>query len=113
MKKKILYLKTDIITEELIAGGSVTHTIGVIKGFTSLGYTIICATSAIFEIMHNLPILKLYKLKNPSCLKFLRWKVNCFLSNIFFMFCILKIIFYTKLYYVNKRKINNNRRCRG
>ena len=44
MKKKLLYLRTDIIDKELVAGGSVTNTNGVIQGFASLGYDLICAS---------------------------------------------------------------------
>ena len=37
--KKILYLRTDICDKPVIAGGSVSHTIGVIEGFIAAGLT--------------------------------------------------------------------------
>jgi glycosyltransferase involved in cell wall biosynthesis len=84
MKKKILYLRTDIYNKPLIAGGSVSHTMGVLKGMVDLGYSVICASSLMLDQLKNLKLDALVVLKNPARLKFLRWKLNCILSNLFF-----------------------------
>ena len=84
MKKKLLYIRADIFDGELIAGGSVTHTVGVIEGYTAKEYEVFCASSIMLGILKKLPLQKLISLNNPRFLKFLRWKINCLLSNIFF-----------------------------
>ncbi len=82
--KVILYLRTDICDQELFSGGSVAHTLGVINGFALLGYSIVCASSCMQQVLEKQNIEELITLKNPSILKCLRWKINSFLSSIFF-----------------------------
>jgi glycosyltransferase involved in cell wall biosynthesis len=84
VKKKILYLRTDISSQELKAGGSVAHTLGVINGFRELGYEVVCASSIMLELLRKIEGLELIKLVNPHLLKFLRWRLNCLLSTLFF-----------------------------
>lgn len=86
MSKTILYLRTDICDEELTAGGSVAHTLGVIQGFSELGYGVVCASSCMQELLEKQKLKKIIKLSNPRWLCFLRWKINCFLSSFFFFF---------------------------
>lgn len=86
MSKTILYLRTDICNEELTAGGSVTHTLGVIQGFADLGYDVSCASSCMKKLLQKQKLKKLMNLSSPAWLGFLRWKVNCFLSSFFFFF---------------------------
>ncbi len=91
MKKKyILYLRTDICDQELTAGGSVAHTVGVISGFISLGYSVICASSSMHSILEKIIEKKeILKLSNPEIFSLLRWKLNCFLSSYFFFVIII------------------------
>lgn len=84
MPKKVLYLRTEIYNGKLIAGGSVTHTVGVIEGFIAAGYDVVCAASIMLEQLRKIDLQALYTLKNPKQLSFLRWKINCILSNLFF-----------------------------
>jgi len=91
MKKTIFYLRTDIYNKPLIAGGSVTHTLGVIEGFLECNYNVICASSLELEGFKQIPFTHFISLKNPRFLKFLRWKLNCLLSNIFFTISCLKL----------------------
>ncbi len=88
-QKLILYLRTDICDQELLAGGSVAHTVGVITGFASLGYSIFCASSSMHKILKKLPLFQFVKLSNPQIFYFFRWKVNCFLSSYFFFVIII------------------------
>lgn len=92
MTKIVLYLRTDICDEELSAGGSVAHTVGVIQGLMELGYQVICASSCMQELLKKEKLKKLILLANPSCLRFLRWKINCFLSSFFFFLQARKIL---------------------
>ena len=89
MKDVILYLRTDITNQEMTAGGSVAHTLGVVQGFIDIGYDVICASSCMQDILKNIKIKQLVKLKNPLFLSFLRWKINCFLSSFIFPFQII------------------------
>jgi glycosyltransferase involved in cell wall biosynthesis len=94
MKQKIiLYLRTDICNQELAAGGSVAHTVGVVSGFIDLGYQVVVASSCMHTILKKLPLLQLLELSNPQFLRPLRWKINCFLSSLIFF---LNIIFRLK-----------------
>lgn len=98
MQKKILYLRTDICDKPLIAGGSVAHTLGVIEGFLSLGCSVMCASSLMHDSLQKLPLKALYHLSNPTVLRFLRWKINCLLSSLFFTI--------QTLHYVRKEKVD-------
>ncbi|MEX0940406.1 MAG: glycosyltransferase [Candidatus Babeliales bacterium] len=104
MKKTILYLRTDIMDNELIAGGSVSHTKGVIQGFAKLGYSIVCSSSCMLTILQSLKeVSYLQQLKNPNWLLFLRWKINCFLSNIFFTYQTLQVFKKYKIDFIYQR----------
>ena len=82
----ILYLRTDIWDEELKAGGSVAHTLGVIQGFHELGFKLVCASSCLDSVLKKSPLQKIVRLSNPRWLKPLRWKLNCLFSTFFFFF---------------------------
>ncbi len=86
MKKVILYLRTDIADQELTAGGSVAHTLGVMQGFCDEGFSIVCASSCLDSVLKQVPLEKVIKLANPAWLKPLRWKLNSFFSTFFFFF---------------------------
>src|SRR5690554_3736696 len=90
MKKKILYLRTDIYNQPLIAGGSVSHTVGVIKGMLDLSYSVICASSLMLDQLKDLPTTTLIILKKPNFVRFLRSKINCLFTNIIFTYCTWK-----------------------
>ncbi len=82
----ILYLRTDLSDDEMRAGGSVAHTLGVIKGFVDLGYSVVCASSCLGAVLEQVSLQEVLRLSNPKSLCFLRWKMNCFLSSFFFFF---------------------------
>ena len=86
MKKKILYLRTDLCKDKLIAGGSVTHTLGVIEGLLYHGYEVIVASSVMIEQYESLGIACIKKLTIPKTLQWLKWKIKCLLSNFFFTY---------------------------
>ena len=82
--KKILYLRTDLGARDLMAGGSVTHTLGVINGFTHAKYSVLCASSAMIPVLKKTTIYALKELKNPFPFFWCGLKINALLSNIFF-----------------------------
>ncbi len=84
-KKTILYLRTDYSKKILQAGGSVSHTLGVIEGFLALGYTVIVASSIMIEQFDGLAISFMQPLTIPKSWQWLKWKVCCFISNFFFV----------------------------
>jgi glycosyltransferase involved in cell wall biosynthesis len=102
-QKKILYLRTDIGDTPLTAGGSVAHTLGVIEGFLSLGYSVICASSVMHTLLQKLPLQALYTLANPRLLYFLRWKLNCLLSSLFFTVQTLRYLRHTNIDFIYQR----------
>ncbi|HSW74126.1 MAG TPA: glycosyltransferase family 4 protein [Candidatus Limnocylindria bacterium] len=97
----ILYLRTDLSNRPLKAGGSVAHTLGVVRGFLELGHSVVCASSVMQEQLRNLPVTDFCKLENPRILRFMRWRLNCVLSNIFFtlrMLALFKRHHFTTIY---------------
>ncbi len=90
--KKLLYLRTDIIGEQLTAGGSVAHTVGVIHGFKELGWQITCAASCMQPIIRSMQYVSVTDLHMPRHLKFLRWKLNSFMSTVVFFRQIQKAV---------------------
>ena len=86
----ILYLRTDLGARDLSMGGSVTHTLGVINGFVKLGYSIVVGSSAMIPVLKTLNITVLHELKNPRWLAWSGFKINSFLSNIFFTLTLLR-----------------------
>lgn len=92
MNKKILYVRADIHNKPLIAGGSITHTLGVIKGFTQLGYSVSAASTVLHEQLQKLSVTRIAKLEHPRLFKLLGTQLNCILSNIFFTQSIINLI---------------------
>ncbi|HEX2978571.1 MAG TPA: glycosyltransferase family 4 protein [Candidatus Babeliales bacterium] len=99
----ILYLRTDISDQEIVAGGSVSHTTGVISGLIKRGYRVIVAASMMQKQIEQLSITRFYKLQNPRVFSFLRWKINCLLSNVFFSVQVLRSIKKEKISYIYQR----------
>lgn len=84
-RKKILYLRTDYSKEKLVAGGSVSHTLGVIEGFLALGHTVIVASSLMIEQFAGVPVSFLQPLTIPKSIQWFKWKICCLVSNFFFL----------------------------
>jgi glycosyltransferase involved in cell wall biosynthesis len=82
--QKVLYLRTDFSNTALTAGGSVAHTLGVIKGFKALDWQVYCGAACMQELLIPLHLEQLVSLQNPTSLGWLRWKLNSFLSTFFF-----------------------------
>ncbi|MBI2775498.1 glycosyltransferase [Candidatus Dependentiae bacterium] len=91
--KSLLYLRTDLCSEEIVAGGSVAHTLGVINGFKKHGLKILIASCAIQSILRKEYTEAFMHLTVPPFFCFLRWKLNylrwrleSFFSTFFFAF---------------------------
>jgi len=84
-KKTIFYLRTDLDVRNLKAGGSVAHTVGVIKGFFDNGHEIICASSAMINILKNIKFKAFRELATPKIFARAGFRMNCFISNFFFV----------------------------
>ncbi|MCK5632203.1 glycosyltransferase family 4 protein [bacterium] len=102
-EKNIFYLRTDIGSHDLKAGGSVAHTQGVIEGFLSLGCNVLCASSAMHSLLKKCSLDDLYLLKEPSYLSCIGFRLNCLASNVFFTFGCLKFLKRKKIDVVYQR----------
>lgn len=93
-KKNILYIRTDLGTKDLVGGGSVAHTLGVIKGLLEQGHVVICASSAMHaalaQIQHDNFIF--IPLSMPYISSLFGFKIQCLLSNLYFYYKAEKII---------------------
>lgn len=90
--RTILYLRTDIGTQHLTGGGSVTHTLGVIKSLRELGYTVVVASSAMHTVLAGEPGVIFSPLKFPNIGGKLPYKIKCFISSIFFTWSCIKLV---------------------
>jgi glycosyltransferase involved in cell wall biosynthesis len=90
-EKHILYIRTDLGTNDLIGGGSVAHTLGVINGFTQLGHKVTVASSAMHRLLSK-KIGYFHALQMPRWLKPLGFKINALISNIIFYYKTKKLI---------------------
>lgn len=103
--KKIFYLRADNGTQDLIGGGSVAHTLGVIKGFLNHGYHVVCASSAMHKVLTSV------KHQNFSChyltvpYSFVRFgfKISCILSNIVFYYKLRKLFETDRIHLIYQR----------
>ncbi len=84
LSRTVFYLRTDLGTEQLKAGGSVAHTIGVIQGFAQIGYQVDLASSAMHDLLAQLPAQHVVPLVIPRWLYKVGFKFACLLSNVIF-----------------------------
>ncbi len=85
-KKTVVFLRTDLGTQDLIGGGSVAHTMGVIKGLLQQGHRVICASSAMHKLLEDInhPQFIYVPLHMPSIGKLCGYKIGCLVSNLLF-----------------------------
>lgn len=84
-KKTILYLRTDFSYSDLIAGGSVAHTLGVIQGFINHKWQLIVASTVMEKQLSPLAIKKLHVLSVPKKMLWLGWKLTSFITSVIFL----------------------------
>ena len=106
----LLYLRTDICAEEVKAGGSVAHTLGVLEAFQKNGIQLTVASSAIANLLTNKFPEQFIQLKIAPLFFFLRWKLgylrwrlDCFFSTFTFAFKLRNIIRAQKIEVVYQR----------
>jgi len=91
--KNVLYIRTDLGTQDLVSGGSVTHTIGVIDALVSQGTSVYCASSAMQFLLKKKSTITFKALVMPKVFQILGFKINCLISNVWFL---VSIIFFTQ-----------------
>ena len=90
--KSILYLRTDLTTQKIVAGGSVAHTLGVIGGFLKKKIKIDCATSFMAEQIHGLHPQDVQKLSVPRLLQRIPWRILSFILSFVYFFQAKKLV---------------------
>ncbi len=101
--QSVLYVRTDIYAQPLVAGGSVSHTIGVIDGFNKCGYRILVASSCMENYFKTADIAAFVHLQNPRIFRLLRTFLNCLISNIFFSYQLIKLLKKEKVDFIYQR----------
>lgn len=86
--KNILYLRTDLGTRDLIGGGSVAHTLGVINGLLEHGHDVVCASSAMHNLLDTIAHQNYLSvpLSVPYIFSVLGFKLTSIISNLFFYY---------------------------
>lgn len=104
-RKKILFLRADHGTQDVIGGGSVAHTLGVIKGFLYFNYDVLCVSSAMHTVLAPLrhEQFKFVALKIPYSFNRLGFKMASLLSNIVFYYQINKLLASEKVHLIYQR----------
>lgn len=103
LQKTILYLRTDIYQQKIRAGGSLSHTIGVVNGFIKLGYRVLAASSCMKDYFRQSAVAQFESLHNPRILHLLRSMLNCLFSNIFFTLQLMRFIKKEKIDFIYQR----------
>ncbi|HSW74037.1 MAG TPA: glycosyltransferase family 4 protein, partial [Candidatus Limnocylindria bacterium] len=106
----ILYLRTDLCSQEIKVGGSVAHTLGVLNGFKACGYEIVCASAAMPSLLRQQNVKAFYHLQVPPYLFFMRWKLghlrwrleSC-MASIVFAWQLRKVVRSTTYAYIYQR----------
>lgn len=101
--KTILYLRTDLGNQNLQAGGSVGHTLGVLRAYQQMGYTIIVASSALWCVLEKENLAHCYRLRLPFFCRWVGTKISAFLSTLFFLPKIFYLIIKYKPAYIYQR----------
>lgn len=99
----IFYLRTDLSAQDLNAGGSVAHTLGVIEGFSCFGKRVMCASAAMVPLLRGLALSGLCELKIPRQLAWMGFRLNCFASNLFFTCTSLWFVWNVRIEFVYQR----------
>lgn len=86
MTKTILYLRTDLVYQDFSSGGSVGHTLGVIKGFIDNGLEVVVVTTCMKKVLQNLTLKRLVILDFDRLQKLVKWHLGSFLSSFFVFF---------------------------
>src|SRR5437868_5300605 len=94
IKKRILFLRADHGTQDLVGGGSVAHTLGVIRGFLHFNYEVLCVSSAMHTVLCTLkyPGFTFVKLSVPYSFNRFGFKIASLLSNIVFYYKINRLL---------------------
>lgn len=99
----VAYVRTDISDQQLLAGGSVAHTKGVVQGLLQQGCRVICVSSVMVPLLETMGCDVVIQLHNPWWLRILRWKLNCLFSNIVFTYQLLKVVTQKKVTVIYQR----------
>lgn len=115
MSSIVLYLRTDICGTPINVGGSIGHTLGVINTLKK-SHTVIVFSSAMHQVLDRQQdviffSLNVYKIfffmtdKIPLFWRwyYLRWRLECIFSNVFFVLQILLKIKRSKLHFIYQR----------
>ncbi len=104
-KKRILFLRADYGTQDLVGGGSVAHTLGVIRGFLHFNYEVLCISSAMHTVLTALqyPGFKLIKLYTPYSFNRLGFKLASLASNLIFYYKINKLLMHERVHLIYQR----------
>jgi len=84
-RKTVFYLRTDLYAQDLKAGGSVAHTLGVLESFCGFGLRVLCASAAMLDMIQTVDCDEFYILKQPKIFAKLGFRLNCLISNFFFI----------------------------
>jgi glycosyltransferase involved in cell wall biosynthesis len=104
----ILYLRTDLCTDSLLIGGSIGHTMGVVRELVLQNGVFVCS-SAMKQVFKknniNFKALKIWPVFSVMRWKFnyLRWRLDSFFSSFFFFFQILPIFKEHKFKFIYQR----------
>lgn len=101
--KSVLYIRADIGTKDLIAGGSVTHTLGVIDGFIQHGYHVYCASSAMHALLQAKKKITYMPLFVPQWCRIIGHKITSIISHIWFLYTITVCMYRVHIDFVYQR----------
>jgi len=80
--RTLLYLRTDLMTQKVVAGGSVAHTIGVIRALCKKGIAVHAAASCMASHIADAGALPVKSLNLSRFVLKLPWRLACLYANV-------------------------------
>lgn len=111
VSKTILYLRSDVTSQTVVAGGSVSHTLGIVRGFIRADHRVICGAAFMYDELKDESPAKLVRLSMPWLLRKVPWRVVALLSNAVFFLKMYPTFKQEKIDFIYQRYTLNN--CLG
>jgi len=102
-EKMVLYLRTDPTYQKIVAGGSVAHTLGVIKGLLAQKHKVICGMAFMADEVEKLSVTSVVRLKVSALFFRMGWRLACFASNLLYLLQLRTMLRREKISFVYQR----------
>ncbi len=107
-RRTVLYLRSDLTSQDIVAGGSVAHTLGVVRGFIRAGYRVLCGTSFMYDELKAESPAEMIRLSVPRVLYKLPWRITALVSNLIMYWTLSPVLKQNKIDFIYQRYTLNS-----